>query len=237
MSDLDLMRQVFTRCGGTIRAACAAFSSSGFVSTNPETRSVPESFLAALVANESGGDSNAKRFEKGVLASLWEVCASRKASYGSIGRQDLLLYLLPTAVSGLRATGPEGDATLSNAIAGALLRLDSLATSWGLTQIMGYHVLEVGKQVDVLRDPRGNLDFALVLLAQFAARFQLDPTKEFPELFRCWNTGRPDGVTFDPQYVQHGMERMDLWHDVAPASDGAAGSPAEGNAARTWTGN
>jgi len=35
--------------------------------------SVPPEFLAALIANETGGNPNAKRFERGVLASLWEI--------------------------------------------------------------------------------------------------------------------------------------------------------------------
>ena len=201
MSDLDLMKQVFVKAnGGTIRAACRASS-------------IPENFLAALVAGESGGDFNAKRFEPAVLSHLWEVCVGRKAAFGSIGGRDLLLYVMPKSVSELRADGAT-TATISDALAVAMQRLDSLATSWGLTQIMGYHVLEVGKTVDMLRTPDGNLNFAIAMLTRFAARFHLDVTEDFGDLFRCWNTGQPDGKTFDPDYVVNGINRMSIWPQV-----------------------
>ena len=34
---------------------------------------------------------------------------------------------------------------------------------------------------------------------------------EFAELFRCWNTGRPNGKTFDPNYVQNGLRRIEIY--------------------------
>lgn len=197
MSDanLDLMRQVFVKAnGGTIRVACRASS-------------VPEAFLAALVAGESGGDFNAKRFEPAVLVSLWQVLLGRKAHFGSIGGQDLLAYI------GKGVVPFEGNSVIP-AISNAMQRLDSLATSWGLTQIMGYNAMAVGKSVDVLRDPAGNLDFALAMLARFAAQFHLDVTKDFEQMFRCWNTGQPDGTTFNPNYVANGLARMQLWPEV-----------------------
>jgi len=204
MSDLDLMKQVFVKAnGGRIRVACRASS-------------IPENFLAALVAGESGGDFNAKRFEPAVFTHLWEVCVGRKAAYGSIGGRDLLLYVMPKSVSELRSDGAT-TATISDAVTIAMQRLDSLATSWGLTQIMGYNVLEVGKTVDTLRDPDGNLNFAIAMLTRFAARFHLDVTKDFADLFRCWNTGQPDGKTFDPNYVINGLNRMAVWPQVLTA--------------------
>ena len=57
--------------------------------------SVPASFLGALVANESGGNVLAKRFEPAVLAHLWEVLLGRKAAYGTIGRTDLVAFVQP----------------------------------------------------------------------------------------------------------------------------------------------
>jgi hypothetical protein len=179
--------------GGTIAEAC-------------KSSSVPESFLAALIAGESGGHNDAKRFEKGVLAALWEVLLGRKAAYGSIGRADLVGY-----VTGLQGTPINAPASLP---ANAFQRVDALATSWGLTQIMGYHVLEFGVTMDSLNNPPAHLTLATKLLAQFAQHFQLDVTQEFGNLFRCWNTGQPDGKTFDPNYVPNGMARMQVYADI-----------------------
>jgi len=32
-------------------------------------------------------------------------------------------------------------------------------------------------------------------------------------LFRCWNTGRPDGKTADPAYVENGLRRMEIYRE------------------------
>jgi hypothetical protein len=160
-----------------------------------KTSNVPPSFLAALIAGESGGHNDAKRFEKNVLLNLWEVVLGRKAAFGSLGRSDLLNFI---------------DDDLIN----TLEKLDELATSWGLTQIMGYHVLGTSLSLGDLRVPEKHLGFALRMLAGFAHQFQLDVTQEFDDLFRCWNTGRPDGATFDPLYVSNGLARMAVWSSL-----------------------
>jgi hypothetical protein len=190
-SETALMQSIKTQWGGTIVAACASSS-------------VPPAFVAALIAGESGGDTNAKRFEPGVLARLWEVLLGRKAAFGSIGRTDLVLYV--TNLGALTAVRTPGDLP-----ADAFQRVDALATSWGLTQIMGYHAIEFHSTVASLTLPLVHLSTALNLLTQFAHRFQLDVTKDFEELFRCWNTGEPDGKTFDPAYVNNGLTRMAVW--------------------------
>jgi len=33
-------------------------------------------------------------------------------------------------------------------------------------------------------------------------------------LFRCWNTGRPDGRTADPAYVENGRRRMEIYREL-----------------------
>lgn len=196
MSDQELMQAIKAGWGAVIAEVS-------------KPSSIPESFIAALVANESGGKSDARRFEPKVLLALWEVLLGRKAAYGSIGRSDLVAF-----VAGLSAAPVTVPANLP---ADAFQRVDSLATSWGLTQIMGYHVLETlhipgyYRSVDALKEPASNLTAALNLLASFAHRFQLDITKEFEQLFRCWNTGQPDGKTFDPKYVVNGLTRMAIW--------------------------
>jgi len=192
MNDQELMYAIKTTYGAAIEEACKASS-------------VPPAWLAALIANESGGKADAKRFEKGVLTALWEVLLGRKAAYGSIGRADLVQF-----VSGRSAQLVQVPSSLPT---DTYQRLDGLATSWGLTQLMGYHVFEFNCTLDNLKDPARSLEITLRLAAQFIARNQLDvrDTKDLGELFDCWNTGRPDGVTFDPNYVTNGLARMELY--------------------------
>jgi len=193
VTDTELMQSIQTKWGAEITRACG-------------TSSVPAAFLAALIANETGGNSDAKRFEKGVLSSLWEVLQGRKTAYGSIARSVLVNYIAGMATTPIN--------TIANLPADAFQRVDSLATSWGLTQIMGYHILEGNaavKTIASLQDPAMHLAMALRMLAGFAAEFQLDVTKDFEQLFRCWNGGHPTAQTFDPQYVPNGLMRMQEW--------------------------
>src|SRR5271157_711099 len=113
MSDLQLMQKIKGTYGALLTQACSSSS-------------VPASFLCALIANESGGDPLAKRFEPAVLAALWQVLLGRKANYGSIGRGDLVAY-----VADLAAPTIAVPAALPNT---AFNNLDALANSWGLTQ-------------------------------------------------------------------------------------------------------
>ncbi len=192
MSEQELMQFVKSVWYTTIMGAC-------------EASSIPPAFLAALIAGESGGKNDAKRFEPAVLHALWEVLLGRKAAFGSIGRADLVAFV--SGLSDIPAATPTILPTDS------YQRLDSLATSWGLTQIMGYHVLErtMDRSVDSLRNPTQGLLVSNKLLTIFAVHFQLDVAKDFEQLFRCWNTGQPDGKTFDPAYVNNGLTRMAIW--------------------------
>jgi hypothetical protein len=193
MTDLDLMQSIKAQWGTAIAAAC-------------NVSSVPASFLAALIANESGGNPDAKRFESHVLASLWEVLLGRRAAYGSIARARLVGY-----VAGVSLPATNVPASLP---ADAFQRVDALATSWSLTQIMGYHALEpqiATSGMASLKDPAGNLICSTRMLGGFAHSFQLDVTKDFEQMLRCWNGGHPTAQTFDPQYVPNGLARMNLW--------------------------
>jgi hypothetical protein len=197
MNDQQLMQSIKGEWGAQIADACSASS-------------VPESFVAALIANESGGDTDAKRFEKGVLASLWEVLLGRKASYGSIGRADLVAF-----VADLAAPPVQSPRALP---ADALQRIDRLATSRGLTQVMGYHTLEHASSLEDPMDlvlPARCLKETLRLLTEFAVRFHLDVKLDFEQLLRCWNTGEPDGRTFDPAYVANALNRKTIYEGLA----------------------
>jgi hypothetical protein len=196
MSDQELMAGIKTRWGALLDSAA-------------QTTSVPESFLAALVANESGGNPDAKRFEPAVFAALAEVLLGRKAAYGSLGGLDVRRFAFPAEIS---AANPIIDASQ---IIGVVERLESLATSWGLVQIMGYEAIPFHLEgAAALQSPASELPIALKMLAQFSAHDGLDLAKDFSELFDCWNTGRPHAPTFDPQYIPRGLARKTIYESL-----------------------
>jgi hypothetical protein len=220
-------------------------------------------FLAALTANESGGDPRASRFEPGVYQHLKSVAEGRATRYGSIDKSLLDKRIEqekgsePTAVGSLPAvtgdrpvnSGPQTATTndakpagpqtpapaktdsyhaehltaaFSTSCAPALSALEDaairrLATSWGLTQIMGYHMLGRPEPVEKLCDPAFHYRLAVRMIEDFAARFHLDPKSDFEALFRCWNTGRPDGKTFDPSYAERGIRRIEICRQFTAA--------------------
>lgn len=198
--DLVLMQDIRSRWQAAIAVAVAGTS-------------IPEPFLAGLVANESGGNPDAHRFEPGVLAHLWEAILGRKPSFGSLHSSELKNY-----VGGFVSTPVTAPTTLP---ANAFQRLDELASSWGLTQIMGYHILEWisipgwYRAVDDLRVPESNLRCATLLLTQFANEFSLDLATDLSPLLHCWNAGSPNAATFDPAYVPNAIRRMDLYSSLA----------------------
>ena len=203
MSEQSLMSGIRNRWGTAIAAACTASS-------------VPAAFLAALVANESGGNPDDRRYEPKVFGDLWSVLVGRAANYESIRRDDLLAFL------GAEATPAEVSrlAMLPHLVSTALLRLEGLATSQGLTQIMGYHAIGFHlNAVAALVEPPANLATAIKLLTAFAHSFNLDLASDFDQLFDCWNTGRPNGKTFDPNYVANGITRMQIYAALPGAAE------------------
>jgi hypothetical protein len=167
---------------------------------------IPAAFFAALIANETGGNPDAKRFEPHVLLSLWEVLLGRKAAYGSIGRADVVAYV--TALV-------QNEARFANSLpADAFQRVDALATSWGLTQIMGYEAIAYRTSIDDLRSPVSSVARTAIMLKDFAKRDKLDVAQNFSELFDCWNTGRPHAPTADPTYIPDGLARLALYQSL-----------------------
>lgn len=194
MTEQELMQSIKTQWGAEIEDAC-------------KPSAVPPAFLAALIAGESGGKPDAKRFEPGVLRALWEVLLGRKTAYGSIRRADLVQF-----VAGLASPPVSSPQSLP---ADAFQRVDSLATSWGLTQIVGYHILDtLTPPALTLTNAPYSLEVTIALLERFAKEFAIDERREFDKLFRCWNTGQPDGKTFDPAYVTNGLARMAIWSSL-----------------------
>jgi hypothetical protein len=215
MSDADLMQQIFNKYHGGILAPAVT------------GKALPESFLAALVANESGGNSSVTRFEPAVFLALAEVLIATKSSYSPagiahpLGAADLISYAWP-------ADGvPPGVATppIAGGFMSGLKRLQQLATSYGLTQIMGWHAIEMSKSFGVLTGgPVGQIGFTVELLTYFANRYTLDMSRDFEQLFRCWNTGQPLGATFDIAYVPNGLHRMGVYDSLIPPPPAVIGA-------------
>jgi len=194
--------RVASRCDPAIRAAV-------------QGSEIRREFLAALIAGESGGSNAACRFEKGVYQHLVEVKA------GKLSQADILHHrpahygaILPSWLA---------DATPE------MLRM--LATSWGWTQILGYHILSgPAGPLDIklaiakrLIDGPANLREAVSLLKSFAVEFKLHAAVDFEELFSCWNTGQPFGKTYDPEYVRNGLLRMDIYRGLASLAPDVGG--------------
>jgi hypothetical protein len=204
MTDAQLMAGIRDRLGTLISGVAA-------------TASIPQEFIAALIANESGGNQAAARFEPLVSLKLQDVIMARRAAFEvpgiarPLGRQEILLFVNPPEAAPGVVKAPVYSFTDS------LKQLEWLATSRGLTQIMGWHTVEFSKPPGVIADALGNLQFALVLLAYFANRYQLDARNDFVELFTCWNTGEPDGKTYDANYVPQGLARMRLYAQALAA--------------------
>ena len=146
---------------------------------------VPEAFLAGLISVEDARlDIHASRFEKGVyekLKALRNPLVLWKKEWNGIKRSDM---------KGL------SDAALVN-----------LASSFGYTQIMGWHTLhDLRCSVADLRNPELHLMIAVNLLHMVASP-QLRG-QNFPGVLRVWNTGSPTGTTFDSQYCSNGIAVM-----------------------------
>ena len=199
-----LVRRVFTRCDEFIQESCGSSSA-------------PAEFLGALTANESGGDPAAVRFEPSVYRHLKAVAAGERPRYGGIDAETLckeLTEVLHPKTGEFHAMFLNSLFTASQAselshLADEALR--ELASSWGFVQIMGFHVIGRHGTVRDLLTPRFHYRLANQLLAEFAASYRLDLTREFEQMFRCWNTGRPDGRTADPAYVENGLARMEIY--------------------------
>jgi hypothetical protein len=200
----ELMLRVRTICGAAIEEA---------VRHTP----YPPALLAALTANESGGNLAATRFESGVLGQLAQVIVGHKANFGSIGAQDLLGWCDPPLNSVPLPPAGIPPHPMRN-FSGALLALVNLATSWGPTQIMGYQALAGHYPLGDLSSLDRHYGHAVKMLDGFAARFNLVPRFEEAEdrtippdwlrFFYCWNTGQPDGKLTDPNYAVNGVARM-----------------------------
>jgi hypothetical protein len=185
----------------------------GYMRQATRNSSVPEPFVAALTANESGGDPVARAFEPAIFRQLLAVIRGQESRWGSLVAADLRRV----AEGGFQAPSEESGATQNNersSVAAQQQALRELATSWGLTQIMGYQLIHRKRTLKDLLSPLSHYEIAVELLEEFGKRFRLNIPEDAEALFRAWNTGRPDGKTSDPDYALRGIRRMRIYNAI-----------------------
>jgi hypothetical protein len=149
---------------------------------------VPPEFVAGLISNEAGKDRagnivpTATRFEPGVFRKLKQVQDGLRKSWSGIRQRDI-------------KDAPDPA-------------LRALATSYSLTQIMGWHCIHnLDCTIAQLRDPNLHLVYAVKLLMMNAASGDFE-RREFAGEFREWNTGSEGGKTYHADYVANGAAVM-----------------------------
>lgn len=83
--------------------------------------------------------------------------------------------------------------------------LRQLATSYGPTQIMGYHCLELGCSIDDLKG-ENHLLWSIAFIRKHYLKCIVQ--KKWDVCFRIHNTGKPDGNPHNKDYVEKGLKRM-----------------------------
>ncbi len=163
-----------------------------------EASSVPTAFLAGLIGVEAGKDrrgrlrEDATRFEAHVFNRLRQVRDGLRKSYNGISRRDL---------------EQASDGAISN-----------LATSFGLTQIMGWHMVKnLRGSIADLRDPDKHLGYAVELLEITAKRYLV--AGDYESVLRIWNTGRPRGKTYHASYVPNALKVKAFYQELSAKAE------------------
>lgn len=173
----------------------------------------PVALLAAIVANESRAQAAATRFEPGVYSKLCLAALGHREFHDpSLSRPIEQQEWLREADFAM-AIRP-GTGAFPSFMQAGLEHLAAISTSYGYTQLMGWHALEWRVTLVSLADPQTHFRHAARLLAFFEHKYQLDASRDFEALLRCWNTGRPAGATHDPAYVEKALSRMQLYQEV-----------------------
>lgn len=154
---------------------------------------VPEYWLAGLIMVEDPQlNPRAFRFEEHVYQAVLQAYRGRQnpSLPGFISNPRLRMYIQSTK---------DTD------------RLRSLATSYGLGQIMGYHYLdkfnlkpEEFTNLTMYDSLRYTLEFMALGMKWLApgTRFQGVRIDDYEQLLRWWNTGSTSGTTYNGNYVK-----------------------------------
>ena len=139
--------------------------------------------MAAVISLETSppGNWNSKRFEAHIYQRLLALKQEGRA-FGSISRKKLLKY--------------------------SDQELRQFATSYGPTQMMGYHCLQINCSISDLKGPY-HLQWAAAWMEANYGSYAL--RGDWAACFRIHNTGRPNGKTYHANYVQKGLQRMNYY--------------------------
>jgi hypothetical protein len=144
---------------------------------------IPAAYLAAVISLESypPGNRDSRRFEPKVYQRLLEM-KNQGRPFGRLP-EDKIRRLSDT-------------------------ELRALSTSYGLTQIMGYHCLDLGCSIQDLAG-----EYHLLWSIAYMRRHYLPQIvkKDWEACFRIHNTGRAEGTTHRDDYVHKGILRMQYY--------------------------
>lgn len=144
---------------------------------------ISPNYLAALISLESHppGNASSSRFESSIYKRLLDLKHDGRR-FGIISRRK---------VSALNDE-----------------ELREMATSYGLTQIMGYHCLYLGCSIEDLKGEY-HLQWAVAWMEQNYRG--LPGKRDWEGCFRIHNTGHPAGSPARKDYVERGLIRMDMY--------------------------
>jgi hypothetical protein len=180
------------------------------ISEDAERSFVPPSLVAGFIGSEAGKDRSgqivpgATRFEPHVFRHLQSLRDNGRTTNGKNNYNGILQKHLADA----------SDAALR-----------ALATSYNLTQIMGWWMLvgrirdywKVNPRLDgtikQLRDDEYHLEYAVILLEQSAGRYI--KKGDFASVCRIWNTGSPTGKTYHAAYVDNILAVKSAYEEIA----------------------
>lgn len=144
---------------------------------------LPAEYLKALIILECSGRKKVPfRFEKNVFNKLKMVKNGKRNKYERIKQNDI---------------HDASDAALKN-----------LASSWGPFQLMGYKCLQLGIKVKDVRGEK-SLYWGIKWINEEYGDFLRQ--EKYEEAFRIHNTGKPNGKTYDPNYVKKGLNYIDCF--------------------------
>lgn len=158
---------------------------------------VPFDHIVGIVYNEDTIlDPKACRFEPGVYKHVLEAkMGHRSPAFPGFELNPIHKYIFQYSIDSVE--------------------LKSLATSYGLGQIMGYTYLGWGML------PTAYMNLSLVQSLQCLMKFytlillRAAPTITHPDLYdnilHIWNTGSVGGKTFNPAYVADAKRAADAW--------------------------
>lgn len=185
-------QQIFNQVGLLIHEAC-------------QNSGVSDSFVAGFVGVEAAFENgkvvlDSRRFERGVYTDLISL---RDKGYCFVGGKKHKTY---SGVAQSRIADAS-DAAIRN-----------LATSWGTTQIMGWHIINnLHCTIEDLRDPNKHFFFTIKLLKIVGGEYLRDGDLE--SVLHIWNTGNANGKTYHEDYVVNALLVQKHYEQILNAAD------------------